>query len=237
MPRGDQLAPQWRLLPFLGRPPGLAVEDAARELGCTVRTVWRDLRVLQEVGFPIYDEREGRRGLWKVEVAFRDRLPVPLSLPEVVALLVSRDLASARRAAHAPDALLLAEPRRRDRSTRRSLPSDVLQRWPVPGRPLPSPPRREDLRRGAHPHRHGAARHVRDAGGLRRRGVPAWRVGHRAWGSGRRARRLLPRRGAPRARAALACQPGAARASRWPAGVADDGRRHARGAPVAARLR
>ncbi|HBH00598.1 MAG: hypothetical protein A2W08_06875 [Candidatus Rokubacteria bacterium RBG_16_73_20] len=92
MPRGDQLARQWRLLQFLGRPPGLAVEDAARELGCTVRTVWRDLRVLQEVGFPIYDEREGRRGLWKVEVAFRDRLPVPLSLPEVVALLVSRDL-------------------------------------------------------------------------------------------------------------------------------------------------
>ena len=92
MPRGNQLARQWRLLQFLGRPPGLAVEDAARELDCTVRTVWRDLRVLQEAGFPIYDEREGRRGLWKVEAAFRDRLPVPLSLPEIVALLVSRDL-------------------------------------------------------------------------------------------------------------------------------------------------
>ncbi len=90
MPRGNQFARQWRLLQFLGRPPGLAVEDAARELGCTVRTVWRDLRVLQDAGFPLYDERDGRRGLWKVEAGFRDRLPIPLSIPEVVALLVSR---------------------------------------------------------------------------------------------------------------------------------------------------
>jgi predicted DNA-binding transcriptional regulator YafY len=92
MPRGDQLARQWRLLQFLGRPPGLAVEDAARQLGCTVRTVWRDLQVLQTAGFPIYDDRDGRRGLWKVEEAFRDRLPIPLALPEVVALLVSQAL-------------------------------------------------------------------------------------------------------------------------------------------------
>jgi predicted DNA-binding transcriptional regulator YafY len=92
MPRGDQLARQWRLLQFLGRPSGLAVEDAARELGCTVRTVWRDLQVLQTAGFPIYDDRDGRRGLWKVDEAFRDRLPIPLALPEVVALLVSQAL-------------------------------------------------------------------------------------------------------------------------------------------------
>lgn len=92
MPRGNQLARQWRLLQFLGRPQGLAIEDAARELGCTIRTVWRDLRVLQDSGLPIYDEREGRRGLWRVEEGFRNRLPIPLSLPEVVALLVSRGL-------------------------------------------------------------------------------------------------------------------------------------------------
>jgi predicted DNA-binding transcriptional regulator YafY len=92
MARGNQFARQWRLLQFLGRPEGLAVEDAARRLGCAIRTVWRDLRVLQDAGFPIHDERDGRRGLWKVEKAFLDRLPLPLSLTEVVALLVSRDL-------------------------------------------------------------------------------------------------------------------------------------------------
>jgi predicted DNA-binding transcriptional regulator YafY len=95
MPRGNQSARQWRLLQMLGRPTGLAVEDGARELGCAVRTVWRDLRALQDGGFPIYDERDGRRGVWKVEEGFRDRLPLPLSLAEIVALLVSRDLLDA----------------------------------------------------------------------------------------------------------------------------------------------
>ena len=92
MPRGNQPARQWRLLQLLSRPPGLAVEDDARELGCAVRTVWSDLRVLHEAGFPIYDERDGRRGLRNVDAGFRDRRPVPLSLSEIVALLVSREL-------------------------------------------------------------------------------------------------------------------------------------------------
>ncbi len=90
MPRGGQHARQWRLLQFLARPEGVAVQHAASQLGCTVRTVWRDLSVLQEAGFPIYDERDGRHGIWKVERAFLDRLPVPFSLPEVVGLLASR---------------------------------------------------------------------------------------------------------------------------------------------------
>ena len=92
MPRGDQLARQWRLLQFLSRPEGVAVEVASRQLGCAVRTVWRDLAVLQAAGFPIYDERDGHHGLWKVEPGFRDRSPIPLSLSEVVSLLVTRDL-------------------------------------------------------------------------------------------------------------------------------------------------
>jgi hypothetical protein len=54
MPRGDHFARQWRLLQLIVRPTGLVVEEAARELGCAVRTVWRDLRVLQDAGFPIF---------------------------------------------------------------------------------------------------------------------------------------------------------------------------------------
>jgi proteasome accessory factor B len=94
MPRGNQVARQWQLLQFLGHPTGLTVDDAAQRLSRTVRTIWRDLRVLQEAGFPIYDEpaANGRRGVWKVEAAFQDRLPVPLTLAELVALLISRDL-------------------------------------------------------------------------------------------------------------------------------------------------
>jgi len=52
MPRGNQLSRQWRLLQRIGRPAGVTVEDAARELECTVRTIWRDMSVLENAGFP-----------------------------------------------------------------------------------------------------------------------------------------------------------------------------------------
>jgi predicted DNA-binding transcriptional regulator YafY len=93
MPRGSQLARQWRLLQLLDRPQGATVEDAARALGCVVRTIWRDLRVLEDAGFPIYDEQaaDGRRGLWRVEDGFKAKLPVKLTLSEVAALAMSRE--------------------------------------------------------------------------------------------------------------------------------------------------
>ena len=94
MSRGNQLTRQWRLLQLLDRPAGVAVDDAARELQCAVRTVWRDLQVLQAAGFPIYDERQpdGPRSVWRIDAAFKQRLPLKLTLAELAALLMSRDL-------------------------------------------------------------------------------------------------------------------------------------------------
>jgi len=94
MPRGNQLARQWHLLQLIDHPAGIAVDDAARKLGCTVRTIWRDLDVLQKAGFPLYDDKgvDGRRSLWKLEEQFTLGLPVKLSLAETAALVMSRDL-------------------------------------------------------------------------------------------------------------------------------------------------
>lgn len=94
MPRGDQLARQWRLLQFLDKARGVTVDDAARELGCAVRTIWRDIRVLEDAGFPIYSDRagDGRRGVFRLDPAFRARLPLKLTLAELAALLMSREL-------------------------------------------------------------------------------------------------------------------------------------------------
>jgi predicted DNA-binding transcriptional regulator YafY len=94
MPRGNQLSRQWRLLQLFDAPAGVTVEDAARDLDCVVRTIWRDLRVLQDAGFPIYDEPapDGRRGLWRIDSEFKARLPVKLSLSELaVAVPTSRN--------------------------------------------------------------------------------------------------------------------------------------------------
>ncbi len=94
MPRGNQLARQWQLLQLIDQPAGIAVDDAARKLDCTVRTIWRDLSALQKAGFPLYDDKgaDGRRSLWKLEEQFTLGLPVKLSLAETAALLMSRDL-------------------------------------------------------------------------------------------------------------------------------------------------
>jgi predicted DNA-binding transcriptional regulator YafY len=72
----------------------VAVDDAARDLGCAVRTIWRDLRVLEDAGFPIYDDAgaDGRRSIWRLQEGFQKRLPLKLTLGELVALLMSREL-------------------------------------------------------------------------------------------------------------------------------------------------
>ena len=86
MPRGDQLSRQWRLIQLIGRPQGITVDDAARDLSVTVRTVWRDLDVLQKAGFPLYTERaaDGNRGVWRVTEEFTRALPLKLTLGELV---------------------------------------------------------------------------------------------------------------------------------------------------------
>jgi predicted DNA-binding transcriptional regulator YafY len=101
MPRGNQLTRQWQLLQLIDRPAGVVVDDAARELHCAVRTIWRDLQVLQEAGFPVYDEQmaDGRRSVWKVDDTFKRRLPLKLTLLEIAALLMSRELLGSGNAA------------------------------------------------------------------------------------------------------------------------------------------
>jgi len=94
MPRGDQLSRQWRLIQLIDRPQGITVDDAARELAVTIRTIWRDLDALQKAGFPLYTERaaDGNRGVWRVREEFKRALPLKLTLGELAALLMSRDL-------------------------------------------------------------------------------------------------------------------------------------------------
>lgn len=59
-----------------------------------MRTIWRDLSVLQDVGFPIFNDRgaDGRRAVWRLTEEFRRRLTLDLGLAELAALLMSREL-------------------------------------------------------------------------------------------------------------------------------------------------
>lgn len=94
MARGGQLARQWQLLQLIDRPAGVTADDAAASLRCAVRTIWRDRRVLEDAGFPIYDERaaDSPRTVWRFEPDFKNRLPLKLTLTEIAVLVMSREL-------------------------------------------------------------------------------------------------------------------------------------------------
>jgi predicted DNA-binding transcriptional regulator YafY len=81
---------------MIDRPQGVTVDDAARELSCTIRTIWRDLGALQTAGFPLTTDRaaDGNRGIWRVTEGFKRALPLKLTLGELAALVMSRHLLS-----------------------------------------------------------------------------------------------------------------------------------------------
>ena len=92
MARGDQLARQWKIFQTLiSSRRGKSVTDLAANLDCHKRTVYRDLEALQIAGFPLYDEKVNGKSLWCLLDTARKPMPIPFSLPELVALYFGRD--------------------------------------------------------------------------------------------------------------------------------------------------
>ncbi len=90
MARGDQLGRQWRIIQTLiACRNGKSAADLASELECNPRTVYRDLGALQVAGFPIYTERVDGKNLWSVLDTVKHTIPIPFSLPELMALYFS----------------------------------------------------------------------------------------------------------------------------------------------------
>jgi predicted DNA-binding transcriptional regulator YafY len=94
MARGDSLARQLKLLLLLDERREVAIAEAARELGSSRRTVYRDLAVLQDVGVPLYQEQRGTRARWRVTDQYRRRIVLTLSWSEMLALTAGRHLLS-----------------------------------------------------------------------------------------------------------------------------------------------
>jgi len=92
MPRGEQVTRQWKTLMALAGRGGVTVPDLMRDLETSRRTVWRDLQVLQEVGFPVTSERDGRESRYRLIEGARGLPPMPVTLPELLALHMARDL-------------------------------------------------------------------------------------------------------------------------------------------------
>jgi predicted DNA-binding transcriptional regulator YafY len=93
MARGDQLARQWRIIQTLiSARHGKSVSVLAKDLSCHIRTIYRDLEALQAAGFPVYTDRVGGKNLWVLLDNAKHSLPIPFSLPELMALYFSRGM-------------------------------------------------------------------------------------------------------------------------------------------------
>jgi len=93
MARGDQLARQWKIIQTLiTARVGKSVSELALDLQCHKRTVYRDLEALQTAGFPVYTDRVGGKNLWCLLDTAKHSIPIPFSLPELMALYFSRGM-------------------------------------------------------------------------------------------------------------------------------------------------
>jgi predicted DNA-binding transcriptional regulator YafY len=106
MGRGDQLARQWRIIrSLISAKHGKTVAELVKDENCHPRTIYRDLETIQQAGFPIYSERRQGKGVWALVEAYRQHLPVPFTLTELMALYFSRDLIKVFRGTAFYDAL------------------------------------------------------------------------------------------------------------------------------------
>jgi proteasome accessory factor B len=65
---------------------GVTLEELAEEAGVTHRTVHRDLAAIQEAGYPLVSEWEGRRKVYRFLTRFRDVPPITFTLHELLTL-------------------------------------------------------------------------------------------------------------------------------------------------------
>jgi predicted DNA-binding transcriptional regulator YafY len=93
MARGDQLSRQWKMIrTLISSTYGKTVTELADTLGCTKRTVYRDLEALQAGGFPITTETRDNRSYWLILNAHQQKIPLAFSISELMALYFGKDM-------------------------------------------------------------------------------------------------------------------------------------------------
>jgi proteasome accessory factor B len=80
------------ILRTLGTRHGITIGELAEEFGVTKRTLYRDLKALEEAGYPIISEVVEGTTYWKLEPSFKGVPPVTFTLNELTALYSSRKL-------------------------------------------------------------------------------------------------------------------------------------------------
>ncbi|MCP4711904.1 MAG: HTH domain-containing protein, partial [Planctomycetes bacterium] len=94
MARGEPLIRQWMLLKTLqAHRFGICVDELVKRLEYSKRQVQRDLKVLQQVGFPVsYEARDYGKRFWKLSPQFLESNELILSVTEMLSLFLSQQM-------------------------------------------------------------------------------------------------------------------------------------------------
>lgn len=94
MSRGEPLYRQWNILRALqANRFGLCADELAGRINCSKRQVQRDLRILQDVGFPIwFEDRDFGKRFWRVKWQQVEGDRLMLSMTETISLFLSQQL-------------------------------------------------------------------------------------------------------------------------------------------------
>lgn len=92
MGRGDSLSRVLRLLKTIQDDGEVSASRLAQQFGTTVRTVYRDLILLQNAGAPLYSQSLGKHAHWKLTDDWRNNFRVSLSWMELVSLWTALQL-------------------------------------------------------------------------------------------------------------------------------------------------
>jgi predicted DNA-binding transcriptional regulator YafY len=94
MPRNAEVIRQWKILRTLkASRHGESVAGLAKLCDVTERTIWRDVAALQEVGFPLVDEKRDGHTHWKMMPhGLKGLADSGLSISELASLYFSRTL-------------------------------------------------------------------------------------------------------------------------------------------------
>ena len=92
--RNAEVIRQWKILKTVEAARHATTQALANEQGVTERTIRRDIEALQEAGFPLYDEREDGRKVWRLVPGYKQKLTQSFSLSELAALYFGKNLLS-----------------------------------------------------------------------------------------------------------------------------------------------
>jgi predicted DNA-binding transcriptional regulator YafY len=92
--RNAEVIRQWKILKRIEAGRFTSTKDLASEHGVSERTIRRDLEALQEAGFPLYDERDEGRKIWRLVEGYKAKLGQTFTMSELAALYFGRNLMS-----------------------------------------------------------------------------------------------------------------------------------------------